>query len=203
MYKKYFKRWMDIKLAILLLIAFSPLILLTFILLAICNHGKVFFIQPRPGMYGQIFNIIKFRTMDDKTDGQGDLLPDMERLTTVGKVLRKFSIDELPQLINVLKGDLSMIGPRPLLVEYLTLYSPQQNLRHSVKPGITGLAQVNGRNASSWEKRFELDNYYVDHLSFLLDVKIFFMTILNILRMEGIGSSHNITKEKFTGSKSA
>jgi sugar transferase EpsL len=127
----------------------------------------------------------------------------MERLTTVGKVLRKFSIDELPQLINVLKGDLSMIGPRPLLVEYLTLYSPQQNLRHSVKPGITGLAQVNGRNASSWEKRFELDNYYVDHLSFLLDVKIFFMTILNILRMEGIGSSHSITKEKFTGSKSA
>jgi undecaprenyl phosphate N,N'-diacetylbacillosamine 1-phosphate transferase len=201
MYKKYFKRVMDILIAVLVLIAASPIFVFTFLLLAICHKGKVFFIQQRPGLHGNIFNIIKFRTMDEKVDLQGKLLPDKDRLTFIGKVLRKLSIDELPQLLNVLKGDLSMIGPRPLLIEYLPLYSPQQKLRHSVKPGITGWAQVNGRNASSWEKRFELDNYYVHHLSFFLDLKIFFMTIFNILRMEGISSEHSVTKEKFTGSK--
>jgi lipopolysaccharide/colanic/teichoic acid biosynthesis glycosyltransferase len=201
MYKKFFKRLMDIKASLLLFAALSPLLLLTGFVLLIVNKGKVFFIQQRPGLYGNTFNIIKFKTMNDKTDASGHLLPDEKRLTGLGKLLRKLSIDELPQLINVLKGDLSMIGPRPLLVEYLTLYSAQQNLRHSVKPGITGWAQVNGRNISSWEERFELDNYYVKHLSFSLDIKIFFMTIFNIIKMKGITSENSITKEKFTGSK--
>jgi undecaprenyl phosphate N,N'-diacetylbacillosamine 1-phosphate transferase len=201
MYKFFLKRILDIKWAVILLIAFAPFLLVTCFILLITNKGKVFFIQPRPGLNGHVFNIIKFRTMNDKTAEDGILLSDEQRLTWIGKLLRKFSIDELPQLINVLKGDLSLIGPRPLLMEYLTLYSPQQNLRHSVKPGITGWAQVNGRNASTWEKRFEMDNYYVKHLSFFLDLKIFFMTIFNILRMEGISSANSVTKEKFTGSK--
>jgi undecaprenyl phosphate N,N'-diacetylbacillosamine 1-phosphate transferase len=201
MYKFFFKRVLDIKLAVLLLMAVSPLLLITIFILLITNKGKVFFIQQRPGLHGNIFNIIKFKTMNDHAGEDGNLLPDEQRLTGPGKLLRKLSIDELPQLINVLKGDLSMIGPRPLLPEYLSLYSPQQNLRHSVKPGITGWAQVNGRNASTWEKRFELDNYYVKHLSFSLDLKIFFMTIFNILKMEGISSESSVTKEKFTGSK--
>ena len=201
MYKFFFKRVLDIKLAVLLLIAACPLLLVTMFILLITNKGKVFFIQQRPGLDGKVFNIIKFKTMNDHVGKDGNLLPDEYRLTGIGKLLRRLSIDELPQLVNVLKGDLSMIGPRPLLMEYLSLYSPQQNLRHSVKPGITGWAQVNGRNASSWEKRFELDNYYVKHLSFSLDLKIFFMTIFNILKMEGISSENSVTKQKFTGSK--
>jgi lipopolysaccharide/colanic/teichoic acid biosynthesis glycosyltransferase len=201
MYKKYFKRGLDILLAIIFLIVTSPILILAFLILTVLNNGKAFFIQLRPGLDAKPFKIIKFRTMNEARDENGQLLSDELRLTGVGMILRKFSIDELPQMINVIKGDLSLIGPRPLLMDYLPLYSSQQYLRHSVKPGITGWAQVNGRNSSSWEQRFELDNYYVEHLSFGLDLKIFFMTIFNVIKMEGINSENSVSKEKFTGSK--
>jgi sugar transferase EpsL len=158
-------------------------------------------VQQRPGLHGKPFNIIKFKTMNDRRDSRGELLSDAVRLTKVGRVVRKTSVDELPQLINVLKGDISLIGPRPLLMEYLPLYNPQQARRHQVKPGITGWAQVNGRNMTTWEKRFGYDIYYVDHLSFALDVKIFFLTILKILQGEGISGENSATMEKFRGSK--
>lgn len=183
------------------LILSSPFLLIGIVLLAIANKGKVFFIQERPGYKGKPFSIIKFKTMNDKKDANGELLPDHLRTTLVGKFIRKSSIDELPQLLNVLKGDISLIGPRPLLMEYLPLYSKEQMRRHDVKPGITGWAQVNGRNAITWEKKFEYDLYYVDHLSFLLDVKIFFLTIFKILKTEGVNSASNVTMEKFKGTK--
>lgn len=165
------------------------------------NNGKPFFIQPRPGKNEKIFKLIKFKTMNDKRDKLGYLLPDEKRLTVVGKFVRKTSLDEIPQLINVIKGDMSLVGPRPLLVEYLPLYNEEQKRRHEVKPGITGWAQVNGRNAISWEEKFKYDVWYVDHLSFILDLKILLLTIKKVFKREGISSTNAATMERFTGSK--
>jgi lipopolysaccharide/colanic/teichoic acid biosynthesis glycosyltransferase len=201
MYKAFFKRLIDILVSLVLLVLTLPFTLTAAVLLAGANKGKILFVQQRPGLHGKPFNIIKFKTMNDRRDSRGELLSDAVRLTKVGRVVRKTSVDELPQLINVLKGDISLIGPRPLLMEYLPLYNPQQARRHQVKPGITGWAQVNGRNMTTWEKRFGYDIYYVDHLSFALDVKIFFLTILKILQGEGISGENSATMEKFRGSK--
>lgn len=167
--------------------------------LAIAHKGKVWFIQPRPGIHGRIFRLIKFKTMTDERDHDGNLLPDEARMTRAGKFIRRTSIDELPQLLNVLKGDMSLIGPRPLLVEYLPLYNAGQRRRHEVRPGITGWAQVNGRNALSWNDRFAMDVWYVDHLSFSLDLKILFLTLVKVLRAEGISGEGSVTMKKFTG----
>jgi sugar transferase EpsL len=201
MYKIFIKRFIDLAVSIIGLTFGSPILIVTAVLLYINNQGKIFFIQQRPGLHGKPFNIIKFKTMNDRKDGNGELLPDHIRLTKLGRFVRKTSIDELPQLINVLKGDISLIGPRPLLMEYLPLYTVDQAKRHDVKPGITGWAQVNGRNALTWEKKFELDLYYVNHISFLLDFKIFFLTIFKILKSEGVNSATDVTMEKFQGSK--
>lgn len=160
---------------------------------------ELFFTQERPGQYGKIFKVIKFKTMTDERDENGDLLPDEKRLTKIGKFIRSTSVDELPQLFNVLKGDMSLIGPRPLLPQYLPLYSKEQARRHEVRPGITGWAQVNGRNAISWTKKFELDVWYVDHCSFLLDLKIIFLTVKKVFVREGISSDTSVTMEPFTG----
>jgi lipopolysaccharide/colanic/teichoic acid biosynthesis glycosyltransferase len=167
--------------------------------LYIANQGKPFFFQARPGLNEKIFKIIKFKTMNDKKDTEGNLLPDAERLTPIGAFVRKTSLDEIPQLINVLKGDMSLIGPRPLLPEYLSLYSEMQRKRHLVRPGITGWAQVNGRNAISWEKKFELDVWYVKNLSFLLDIKILFLTLKKVVVREGISQTGQATMEMFKG----
>ncbi len=199
MYQHFFKRSLDLIFSILLLIVTSPVFIVAALLLAAANQGKVFFVQKRPGLNAKPFYIIKFKTMNDKTDKNGNLLSDNKRLTFAGKIIRVTSIDELPQLFNVLKGNLSLIGPRPLLMEYLPLYSKEQAKRHLVKPGITGWAQVNGRNAITWEKKFEYDIWYAEHISFWLDVKIFFMTIFKILKMEGIRSGSSATMEKFKG----
>jgi lipopolysaccharide/colanic/teichoic acid biosynthesis glycosyltransferase len=199
MYKLFFKRAIDITVSFILLVVTLPFTLLAGILLAFANKGKIFFIQQRPGLYGKPFYIMKFRTMNDSRDAEGNLLPDDVRLTPVGKLVRKTSVDELPQLINVLKGDISLIGPRPLLMEYLPLYSSLQARRHEVRPGITGWAQVNGRNRTTWEKRFAEDIFYVDNVSFLLDLKIFFLTIIKILKVEGISGEGTVTMEKFKG----
>jgi lipopolysaccharide/colanic/teichoic acid biosynthesis glycosyltransferase len=169
----------------------------------IANDRKPFFFQRRPGKGNKVFSIIKFKTMNDRKDAGGQLLPDADRLTTMGRLVRKTSLDELPQLINVLKGDMSLIGPRPLLEEYLPLYNNRQIRRHEVRPGITGWAQVNGRNALDWQKRFELDVWYVDHLSFWLDVRIVFKTIMKVLKSEGVNSATSATMEKFTGNPQA
>ncbi|GAP70166.1 sugar transferase [Bacteroidales bacterium 6E] len=181
------------------LVAASPVFLVVTLLLAIANQGKPFFFQLRPGKDGRIFRIVKFKTMNDKRDGHGNLLPDAQRLTAVGRFVRKTSLDEIPQLINVLKGDMSLIGPRPLLVEYLPLYSKEQSRRHEVRPGITGWAQVNGRNALGWQQKFAHDVWYVDHLSFALDLKILFMTVMKVFKSEGITQQGQATMEKFTG----
>jgi undecaprenyl phosphate N,N'-diacetylbacillosamine 1-phosphate transferase len=165
----------------------------------VANKGNVFFVQTRPGYREKLFNVVKFKTMTDEKDQNGKLLPDEKRLTPVGKIIRKTSLDELPQLLNVLKGDMSFVGPRPLLVEYLPLYSAGQRRRHLVKPGITGWAQVNGRNAISWRQKFEYDQWYVDHVSFLLDLKILFMTAGKVLTAKGISSETSATMERFTG----
>ncbi len=170
------------------LVAASPVFLVVTLLLAIANQGRPFFFQLRPGRNGRIFRIVKFKTMNDKRDQQGNLLPDAQRLTPVGRFVRKTSLDEIPQLINVLKGDMSLIGPRPLLVEYLSLYSKEQSRRHEVRPGITGWAQVNGRNLMKLSKKFEHDVWYVDHLSFSLDLNIVFLTIANVLRSKDVGA---------------
>lgn len=201
MYAVFFKRILDFILSLIGFILLSPIFLIVWILLLIANEGKPFFLQPRPGKNERIFKIIKFKTMNDKKDADGHLLPDEKRLTAIGKFVRKTSLDEIPQLLNVIKGDMSLIGPRPLLVEYLPLYSECQKRRHEVKPGITGWAQVNGRNAISWKKKFEYDVWYVDHLSFLLDVKIFFLTIKKVFKSEGISSDRAATMERFTGNK--
>jgi len=176
-YKRYIKRIIDFSLSLLGFICLLPIFLIIVIFLFFANQGKPFFVQKRPGKSGKIFKIVKFKTMNDKKDKQGKLLPDADRLTKIGAFVRKTSLDEIPQLINVIKGDMSLIGPRPLLVHYLHLYSDFQNRRHEVKPGITGWAQVNGRNAISWDKKFELDVWYVDNISFKLDMKILFMTV--------------------------
>lgn len=199
MYKTFVKPLMDFFLALIVLIVTSPIVLMTTIILLFLNSGKPFFFQVRPGKNEKIFRIMKFKTMNDKTDENGELLPDSERLTWFGGLVRKLSIDELPQMINVLKGDMSLIGPRPLLVEYLDYYNEEQKRRHDVKPGITGWAQVNGRNTLSWKSKFEHDLWYVDHLSFGLDIKILFLTAKKVIVSEGISSESSVTMEKFKG----
>ena len=200
MYKKYIKRCFSFFGALLALLLVGWLILIVMVLLHFANKGAgVFFTQERPGKDAKIYKVIKFKTMTDERDADGKLLPDAERLTKVGKVVRSLSIDELPQLINILKGDMAFIGPRPWKVEYLPLYSPEQMRRHEVRPGISGWAQVHGRNAISFTKRLEYDVYYVDHLTFWLDVKIFFMTILKVLKREGLSEEGQATSEPFNG----
>ena len=200
MYKHCFKRCISIIGAIMALIVVGWLIILVAIILHFANKGAgVFFMQERPGKDAKIYKVLKFKTMTDERDAEGKLLPDAQRLTKVGKIVRSLSIDELPQLINILKGDMSFIGPRPWKVEYLPLYSPEQMLRHEVRPGISGWAQVNGRNAISFTKRLEYDVYYVDHLTFWLDVKIFFMTIFKVFKREGISEEGQATSEAFNG----
>lgn len=200
-YKGIGKPLLDFLFSLIILLLIAPLIIIISLLLFIVNSRSPFFIQTRPGKHGRIFNLIKFKTMNDKRDKEGKLLPDYQRLTPLGKWIRKTSLDELPQFINVLKGEMSIIGPRPLLVEYLPLYNDFQNRRHEVKPGITGWAQVKGRNALTWEEKFKLDVWYVDHISFLLDIKILFITFWKIFRQEGISVNDTVTMEKFTGTK--
>lgn len=199
MYRKYLKRFFDFILSLFLLIFTSPLIIIISILLYFTNKGEIFFIQPRPGKNEKIFNIIKFRTMIEKRNEGGELLPDNERITRIGRFIRKTSIDELPQLINVLIGDLSLIGPRPLLVEYLPIYNDFQKRRHELRPGITGWAQVNGRNTITWNEKFEYDVWYVDNISIFLDIKIMNMTFIKVLKSEGINVSSSKTMEAFKG----
>ena len=188
MYKHFFKRVIDFTLSLLALLVIWPILLVIYIWLTIANKGAGALIyQERPGLHGRIFKVIKFKTMTDERDAEGNLLPDADRLTKVGRFVRSTSIDELPQLINVLKGDMALIGPRPLLVDFLPLYSPEQARRHDVRPGITGWAQVNGRNTCKYSRKFEYDVWYVDHLSMWLDLKIVFMTIKNVLCREDIG----------------
>ena len=199
MYKHIFKPLADFFCALVLLILLSPLILVTILLLALANKGKIFFIQARPGLHGQAFKIIKFKTMRDAFSANGDPLPDELRLTKTGNIVRSSSLDELLQLINVLKGDMSLVGPRPLLMQYLPRYSSEQARRHGVKPGITGWAQVNGRNTISWEEKFRLDVEYVDRQSFWLDLKILGLTVVNVLQRKGISADSHVTMEEFRG----
>jgi len=198
-YKTYLKRLFDFVGALFLLLLFSPIILSTYVLLLVANRGGALFFQVRPGHQSHPFVIIKFKTMRDGIDAEGYLLPDEVRLTSVGKVVRAFSIDELLQLINVLKGDMSLVGPRPLLTQYLSRYTAEQARRHNVRPGITGYAQVNGRNTISWEEKFKLDVEYVDKVSFLLDMKILWMTFLNVVQRKGISADGHATMEEFMG----
>jgi undecaprenyl phosphate N,N'-diacetylbacillosamine 1-phosphate transferase len=199
LYKLFFKRLIDIIGSASVLIILSPILTLVFLILYFSNNGKPFFTQTRPGLNEKLFRIIKFKTMNDKKDKFGKLLPDAERLTSIGSFIRKTSFDELPQLINVFVGDMSLIGPRPLLVQYLPLYNQIQRQRHHVKPGITGWAQVNGRNAISWKKKFDYDVFYVQNLSFWLDFKFVFLTVLKVFKREGISSDTSATMEVFTG----
>lgn len=200
LYRNFFKRFFDFILSLSGFLILLPVFIILTILLAIANGGKPFFFQLRPGKNERIFKVIKFKTMNDKKDEEGNLLPDSERLSGIGKFVRKTSLDEIPQFLNVIKGDMSLIGPRPLLVSYLPLYNEEQRRRHEVRPGITGWAQVNGRNAISWEKKFEYDVYYIDHLSFMLDLKIIGLTIKKVLKSEGISASNHVTAEAFKGS---
>lgn len=199
MYKQFIKPLFDFLAALFGLIILSPVFIIVMIGLAIANHGKPFFFQKRPGKKERIFSIIKFKSMNDKKDEHGNLLPDVKRLTAVGKFVRKTSLDEIPQLINVLKGDMSLIGPRPLRTYYLPLYNDVQKKRHNVKPGITGWAQVNGRNAISWTHKFKYDVWYVENLSFMLDLKIFFLTIKKVFVREGISKEGEVTTVPFDG----
>jgi len=198
-YKNSIKPILDIGIALIGFIIISPIFIVLVCLLALANNGSPFFTQLRPGRNGRIFRLIKFKTMNDKTDSKGKLLPDAVRLTPIGKFVRSTSLDEIPQLINVIKGDMSLIGPRPLLVKYMDRYTPEQARRHLVRPGITGWAQVNGRNAISWEKKFELDVYYVDHISFKLDVKILWLTFLKVVKRSDINSADAATMKEFLG----
>lgn len=199
MYRNILKKNLDFFSSLIGLLLLSPIFILSTVGLYFANNGQPFFFQKRPGKNGVIFNIIKFKTMNDKKDSKGKLLSDYERLTKLGSFIRKTSIDEIPQLLNVLKGDMSLIGPRPLLPKYLSLYNDFQSRRHEVKPGITGWAQVNGRNAISWEKKFEYDVWYVDNLSILIDVKIFLMTIKKVFVSEGINMQGQVTTDAFKG----
>lgn len=200
MYKHCFKRLIDFIIALCALVVIWPILLLVTIGLYFANRGSgAFFTQERPGKGARIFKVIKFKTMTDARDAEGNLLPDAQRLTPIGRVVRMLSIDELPQLINVLKGDMALIGPRPLLPKYLPLYSAEQYRRHEVRPGITGWAQINGRNNIPWKRKFELDVWYVDHLSFSLDLKIFFLTIKKVFVREGINKEGEATTESFDG----
>ncbi|MEC1177746.1 sugar transferase [Metasolibacillus meyeri] len=195
------KRITDMIVSLIAIICFSWLYVIIALFVRLKLGSPVIFTQPRPGLNGKVFHVYKFRTMTDEQDVNGDLLPDAERLTAFGKLLRKLSLDELPQLWNILKGDMSFVGPRPLLVEYVSLYNERQARRHEVRPGITGWAQVNGRNAISWEQKFEYDVWYVENQSFLLDMKIFFLTIKKVFVSEGISQEGQATMKKFTGSK--
>ncbi|WP_222535570.1 sugar transferase [Pedobacter polysacchareus] len=199
MYRVFFKRFLDLVLALIGIVLLSPILLLATIFLFFANRGKVFFFQRRPGKNGKIFMIIKFKTMNDLCDKNGVLLPDSKRLTKVGKFVRRTSIDEIPQLLNVIWGHMSLIGPRPLLVEYLPLYNEVQKTRHNIRPGITGWAQVNGRNAISWDQKFSLDIWYVNNFGLILDLKIIYLTIKKVFFKEGISSNTSMTMEKFTG----
>ncbi|WP_343608818.1 sugar transferase [Chryseobacterium oranimense] len=199
MYKFFFKRMIDFLIALIGLILLSPVFIVVTILLYFANQGKPFFFQARPGLNEKIFHIIKFKTMNDRKDEKGNFLPDSERLTPVGSFIRQTSLDELPQLINVLKGDMALIGPRPLLPQYLPLYNESQKRRHTIRPGITGWAQVNGRNAISWTKKFELDIWYIDHLSFETDCKVILLTLKKVIKKEGINQAGQATAEVFNG----
>ncbi|MGS2764940.1 sugar transferase [Sinomicrobium sp. M5D2P9] len=199
MYKNFFKRLFDFLAALMGLLMLSPIFIIVTIGLFFANRGKPFFFQARPGKEDKVFKIIKFKTMNDKRDENKEFLPDAERLTGIGSFVRKTSLDEIPQLINVLKGDMSLVGPRPLLTEYLPLYNKEQKKRHKVRPGITGWAQVNGRNAISWQEKFALDVWYVDHLNFGLDCKILFKTVKKVFVSEGISAEGQATAERFTG----
>lgn len=204
MYQHFFKRLIDFLLSLIAIICISPFLLILMVLLYFTNEGAgVFFLQERPGLKGKIFKVIKFKTMNEKRGEDGKLLPDLLRITKVGKFVRATSLDELPQLFNVLKGDMALIGPRPLLKQYLPLYSEEQMRRHDVRPGISGWAQVNGRNNLSWTEKFKLDVWYVDHLSLALDIKIIFMTVMKVFKRESINSTEtadkNITEANFDG----
>ena len=198
-YKNVIKPVIDVAIASVTLLLLSPVMLVIALMLAANNRGTPFFVQIRPGKNGKIFSIIKFKTMNNKKDAQGVLLPDYRRLTFMGKIVRKTSLDELPQLINVVKGDMSLVGPRPLLPEYLPLYNAEQAKRHDVKPGITGWAQVNGRNALSWEEKFAYDIEYVNHLSAALDAKIVFITLKKVVARHGVNANNYVTMEAFKG----
>ena len=200
MYKHFFKRFFDFWISLIALICISPIFLVITIWLHYANKGAgAFFFQERPGKDGKIFKVIKYKTMTDERDTNGELLPDEDRLTKVGKFVRSTSIDELPQLINVLKGDMALIGPRPLLVQYLPLYSPEQARRHEVRPGISGWAQCHGRNAISWKQKFEYDVWYVDHVSLMTDLKVIWITMMKVLKRDGISQEGNATMEVFNG----
>jgi lipopolysaccharide/colanic/teichoic acid biosynthesis glycosyltransferase len=198
MYAGFLKRVIDFVVALICFIMLSPIFVLVTLLLFIANNGVPFFIQRRPGRNEKIFSIVKFKTMNDRRNDQGELLPDHERMTAIGNFIRKTSLDEIPQLLNVLKGDMSLVGPRPLLVEYLEIYDVVQRNRHNVRPGITGWAQVNGRNAISWKQKFEYDVWYVEHISFLLDLKILWMTVVKVIKSDGISQAGQVTMQKFT-----
>lgn len=200
MYKHFFKRFFDFWISLISLICISPVLLMVTVWLHFANKGAgAWFLQERPGKDGKIFKVIKFKTMTDERDAEGNLLPDEARLTKVGKFVRSTSIDELPQLINVLKGDMALIGPRPLLPQYLPLYSPEQARRHEVRPGISGWAQCHGRNAISWTEKFKQDVWYVDHVSLATDLKVIWMTIMKVLKHDGISQEGNATMEAFNG----
>lgn len=199
MYTKYFKRLSDFLIAFFGLLIISPIFIFITIGLYLANNGSPFFFQNRPGLKEKVFKIIKFKTMNDKKDIAGNLLPDVERLTKIGSFVRKTSLDEIPQLLNVLKGDMSLIGPRPLLTQYLPLYNEVQKRRHEVRPGITGWAQINGRNAISWQQKFEYDVWYVNNMSLLLDIKILFLTVKKVFFREGISQDGQATMEVFKG----
>ncbi|MBB6331483.1 lipopolysaccharide/colanic/teichoic acid biosynthesis glycosyltransferase [Chryseobacterium sediminis] len=199
MYKNYLKRIFDFVVALIGITILLPIFLIVMVGLFLSNNGKPFFFQQRPGKNGKVFKIIKFKTMNDKKDSNGNLLSDAERLTDLGAFVRKTSLDEIPQLLNVLKGDMSLIGPRPLLVQYLPLYNENQARRHEVRPGITGWAQVNGRNAISWNQKFDYDVWYVENISLSLDVKIFFLTAKKVFIREGISQEGQATMEPFKG----
>lgn len=200
MYRHFFKRFLDFWISLFLLICFSPVLLVVAVFLHFANKGTgAFFLQERPGKDGKIFRIVKFKTMTDERDAQGQLLSDEARLTRVGRFVRSISIDELPQLVNVLKGDMALIGPRPLLPKYLPLYSEEQMRRHAVRPGISGWAQCHGRNAISWTEKFKLDVWYVDHLSLWVDIKVIYLTTLKVLKRDGISEEGQATMEAFNG----
>ncbi|WP_282030976.1 sugar transferase [Winogradskyella eximia] len=201
LYRNLLKRLLDFTAALIGLILISPIFLVLIVILSISNNGKPFFYQRRTGKHGKLFTIIKLKTMTDKTDANGKLLPALERVTKTGDICRKYSLDEIPQLLNILKGDMSLIGPRPLLPEYLEHYNKEQNRRHEVMPGITGWAQINGRNTITWEQKFEYDVYYVNNQSFFLDLKILWLTFYKVIKKSDINSSETLDMPMFTGTK--